>query len=304
MRLQICKLVVQDRFLVRVSHCNRSCRGHKMCCRDSWKALAAGKGPPGPQGAAEGQHVHLQFCNMIINDSTYLLGEALEKLPQVRDLEALMDDKAAWDALSQREQQEKESVLRQESGSQRSWAINSAKHSRAYLGTLLDHASQRALASKEALPGCKQHRQAECSNKRHICLCGLYPHASSQQNLGCAAGQFIKHHLTSASIAVRTLEYTTTQVTSTWLLPEMVLRVANMLNYFLQFLTGEVPCLPFAVGLLSSAAQSIRHGAASYNATSACSCGQQQQVLGCLICLTWLPGCSCSTGQACVLCHV
>lgn len=28
--------------------------------------------------------MHLQFCNMIVNDSTYLLGEALEKLPQVR----------------------------------------------------------------------------------------------------------------------------------------------------------------------------------------------------------------------------
>ena len=52
-------------------------------CREAWKALAAGRGPPDARGAAEGQHVHLQFCNMIINDSTYLLGEALEKLPQV-----------------------------------------------------------------------------------------------------------------------------------------------------------------------------------------------------------------------------
>lgn len=54
-----------------------------MACRQSWKLLAAGKAPPDPKGAADGQHVHLQFCNMIINDSTYLLGEALEKLPQV-----------------------------------------------------------------------------------------------------------------------------------------------------------------------------------------------------------------------------
>lgn len=52
-------------------------------CRESWKALAAGQGSPGSGGMAEGQHLHLQFCNMIINDSTYLLGEALEKLPQV-----------------------------------------------------------------------------------------------------------------------------------------------------------------------------------------------------------------------------
>ena len=77
--------------------------------------MAAGKGPPDAKVAAEGKQLHLQFCNMIINDSTYLLGEALEKLPQVRDLEALMDDKAAWDRLSKREQQEKENVLRQES---------------------------------------------------------------------------------------------------------------------------------------------------------------------------------------------
>ena len=34
---------------------------------------------------------------------------------QIKDMEALMDNKAAWDALSRREQQEKEGVLRQES---------------------------------------------------------------------------------------------------------------------------------------------------------------------------------------------
>lgn len=48
----------------------------------------------------------------------------------------------------------------------------------------------------------------------------------------------IQTYLSLAVIAVRTVEYSTTEVTSTWLLPEMVLRVANMLNYFLQFLTG------------------------------------------------------------------
>ena len=52
------------------------------------------------------------------------------------------------------------------------------------------------------------------------------------------AASVVKHHLTSASIVVKMLQYSTTEVTSTWLLPEMVLRVANMLNYFLQFLTG------------------------------------------------------------------
>lgn len=60
-----------------------------LACRQSWKLLAAGKAPPDTKGAADGQHVHLQFCNMIINDSTYLLGEALEKLPQVRSIAVL-----------------------------------------------------------------------------------------------------------------------------------------------------------------------------------------------------------------------
>lgn len=34
---------------------------------------------------------------------------------QIKDMEALMDNKAAWDALPRREQQEKEGMLRQES---------------------------------------------------------------------------------------------------------------------------------------------------------------------------------------------
>lgn len=57
------------------------------------------------------------------------------------------------------------------------------------------------------------------------------------------AANMVKHHLTTASIMVKMLQYTTTEITSTWLLPEMVLRVANMLNYFLQFLTGRLSCV-------------------------------------------------------------
>lgn len=83
-----------------------------LACRQSWKALAAGKAPHDAQG---GMHMHLQFCNMILNDSTYLLGEALERLPQVRELEDLMANQAAWEALPKREQEEKEQALRQES---------------------------------------------------------------------------------------------------------------------------------------------------------------------------------------------
>lgn len=61
---------------------------------------------------------------------------------------------------------------------------------------------------------------------------------SCDNRLNLRTGGHIKSYLSLASISVRTLEYTTADVASTWLLPEMVLRVANMLNYFLQFLTG------------------------------------------------------------------
>ena len=69
--------------------------------------------------------------------------------------------------------------------------------------------------------------------------CRASSHVQLEWNTGCCtAGRVIQTYLSLAVIAVRTVEYSTTEVTSTWLLPEMVLRVANMLNYFLQFLTG------------------------------------------------------------------
>ena len=65
----------------------------------------------------------------------------------------------------------------------------------------------------------------------------MYGHEPS---VTCVPGGIVKSYLSLSSIAVRTLEYTTEEVAATWLLPEMVLRVANMLNYFLQFLTGTM----------------------------------------------------------------
>ncbi len=38
---------------------------------------------------------------MIINDSMYLLDEVLTKLPEVREVEAMMDNKDQWNALDQ-----------------------------------------------------------------------------------------------------------------------------------------------------------------------------------------------------------
>ena len=48
-------------------------------------------------------------------------------------------------------------------------------------------------------------------------------------------------HMSSVMIAI--LHFSTESVTATWLLPEMVERVASMLNYFLNVLTGEVQAI-------------------------------------------------------------
>lgn len=45
--------------------------------------------------------------------------------------------------------------------------------------------------------------------------------------------------LTMSSVMIGVLHFSTESVTATWLLPEMVERVASMLNYFLNVLTGE-----------------------------------------------------------------
>lgn len=48
---------------------------------------------------------------MLISDSIYLLDESLKQLPQMRDIETLMADEAAWNALTQQERQEREQQL-------------------------------------------------------------------------------------------------------------------------------------------------------------------------------------------------
>lgn len=69
----------------------------------------------------------LRSTDVVCNRSNYAASEAhaLAVTPmlkllvlttlQIKNMEALMDNQAAWDALSRREQQEKEGVLRQES---------------------------------------------------------------------------------------------------------------------------------------------------------------------------------------------
>ena len=41
---------------------------------------------------------YIRFINMLINDAIYLLDESLKKLPEIKELEAAMDNAAEWAA--------------------------------------------------------------------------------------------------------------------------------------------------------------------------------------------------------------
>lgn len=123
---------------------------------DSWKAIAAKDG---------GRGLYLQFTNMLVNDSIFLLDESLKKLEEIKEIETLMGQTEEWNRLTAEEQQERERDLRQHGA-----------HLKACF-----HQAQ----------GCIQH------------LCCV-----------------------------------TRETQKTFLLPEMVDRVASMLNYFLKYITG------------------------------------------------------------------
>lgn len=56
------------------------------------------------QGHDTGDYV--KFCNMLINDSIYLLDESLKKLSELKEKETLVGDPARLNAIPQREQQD------------------------------------------------------------------------------------------------------------------------------------------------------------------------------------------------------
>eukprot|EP00803_Ostreobium_quekettii_P005944 evm.model.scf_1775.3 EVM.evm.TU.scf_1775.3 scf_1775:17856-20430(+) len=122
--------------------------------RETWVATAKA----GERG------LYMQFCNMLINDSIYLLDESLKKVQDMRDSEQRRNQ-PEWNQLSPQEQQQQE-------------------HNRSELGT---HLKQLLYLAK-----------------------------------GC----------------IETLHYSTKEIQAPFLLPEMVERVAAMLNYFLKYLTG------------------------------------------------------------------
>uniref|UniRef100_A0A061QXI9 RING-type E3 ubiquitin transferase n=1 Tax=Tetraselmis sp. GSL018 TaxID=582737 RepID=A0A061QXI9_9CHLO len=124
--------------------------------REAWKREAE---------KDEGRGLYLQFANMLINDSIYLLDESLKQLPQMREIETAMADESAWTALSQQERQEREQTLQ-------------------------------------------------------------------------SSGRALRDFLSLSGICVQTLCYSTEEITKPFLLPEMIDRLAGMLNYFLLYLTG------------------------------------------------------------------
>lgn len=73
--------------------------------RASWRVMAQ-----------QQPKLHVQFIHVLLNDSQFLLQDALEMLPKVQDTERLQADAAAWAALPHQEREERESVLHQQQG--------------------------------------------------------------------------------------------------------------------------------------------------------------------------------------------
>ncbi|KAK6928136.1 U-box domain [Dillenia turbinata] len=123
--------------------------------RNAWRQIAK----------EEEKGVYLNFLNFLINDSIYLLDESLNKILELKGLEAEMSNTAEWERRPAQERQER---------------------------TRLFH---------------------------------------SQENI-------IRIDMKLANEDVSMLAFTSEQITAPFLLPEMVERVASMLNYFLLQLVG------------------------------------------------------------------
>ena len=63
---------------------------------------------------------YVRFVNLLMNDTTYLLDDALMHLGKISEIQRAMDDKAAWDAQPATERQEQEKLLREHEGGARS----------------------------------------------------------------------------------------------------------------------------------------------------------------------------------------
>ncbi|KAI4389267.1 hypothetical protein MLD38_001507 [Melastoma candidum] len=123
--------------------------------RNMWRQIAK----------EEEKGVYLNFLNFLINDSIYLLDESLNKILELKELEAEMSNTAEWERRPAQERQERTQLFQ------------------------------------------------------------------SQENI-------IRIDMKLANEDVSMLAFTSEQITAPFLLPEMVERVASMLNYFLLQLVG------------------------------------------------------------------
>jgi len=63
---------------------------------------------------------YVRFANLLMNDTTFLLDDAILHLSKVADIQKRMEDTAAWDARPSAERQEVEKLLRQYEGTVKS----------------------------------------------------------------------------------------------------------------------------------------------------------------------------------------
>ncbi|CAK9231327.1 unnamed protein product [Sphagnum troendelagicum] len=122
---------------------------------DAWKKIAI----------MEEKGSYLKFLNLLINDSIFLLDESLKKIPELKAMEAEIENSDEW---NQRPPQE------------------------------------------------RQERVHHFHQQEHV----------------------VRIDMTLANEDVKMLQYTSAEITAPFLLPEMVERIASMLNYFLFQLVG------------------------------------------------------------------
>lgn len=156
--------------------------------------------------AREAEGLYLRFCNMMINDCIHLLDEALKKLPEIRAMEELMEDEAQWKV--------------------RSCIITARRLC--------------CCCPKQDLFYCfrrpHSHTYAQCIR---ICAQALSQRERQEKQSELVnATRTVRSDLELAHVTIKVLEFSTEDVQAPLLLPEMVGRIASMLNYFLLYLAG------------------------------------------------------------------
>jgi len=66
--------------------------------------------------AETGKEDFVRFVNFLLNDTTFLMDEALGRLKQIHDLQQEMADKATWDAQTDEQKKDKEKLLKSAEG--------------------------------------------------------------------------------------------------------------------------------------------------------------------------------------------